>query len=360
MLQLTQSAKGNIAEVMLRDRMLRETESTTDERTNRCLGTFRQADTTKDDVLVEWKLADSSRIPPGHANTSFHDMAKSRFQSLASLLKESPKVPDIRILECLGVVMRDLTDDEIHYGLVSRAPSTRYKTLKDILSGPPDDMALDDWFAIAHSIARAVLCIHLSGWLHKGIRSENILYFLDNEGKISYNKPYIAGFEYSRQALKYTHTESVCDDMEANLYRHIEVQEVPSDSATANNKVSFSSKHEIFSVGVILLELGLQRSAIDIYKDAKRSGGCPERHSATAFSDWIVEKELPKLGRLRGKGYLETTKVCLKLDFGNSTQAVSSEVVDGELLQNEAEVIQKYFWRDVVRPISGGVGGLSE
>ncbi|EMD60351.1 hypothetical protein COCSADRAFT_98758, partial [Bipolaris sorokiniana ND90Pr] len=45
-----------------------------------------------------------------------------------------------------------------------------------------------------------LLYIHLAGWLHKGIRSDNILFFAENNGGFSYDQSFVVGFEYSREA----------------------------------------------------------------------------------------------------------------------------------------------------------------
>jgi hypothetical protein len=49
------------------------------------------------------------------------------------------------------------------------------------------------------------------------------LYFVDDNGKFSYAEPVVAGFQYSQQIAAPGQTESVTDDLEANLYGHPEV-----------------------------------------------------------------------------------------------------------------------------------------
>ncbi|KAJ4309383.1 hypothetical protein N0V84_011531 [Fusarium piperis] len=336
---------GNADRVDEKDRSLRNM-GAIDERTRRSTGTFGKGSTSTD-VLVEWKLIDDSNTPPGYSAVTYRAMAENRIKNLARLLKRSSRLEDLRTLDCIGVVSRDgLSDNEVRHGIIFRIPSKRYTTLKAILEGPQDDIFLDDWFKVARSVTRAVLCLHLAGWLHKGLRSENILYFAKDDGTISYEEPYLAGFEYSREISALGQTEGVTDDLEANLYQHVEVQGVPEDSENAEKgqsaqhqgRTPFSMKHDIYSVGMLLLELGLQKPVIQMYEEATKGEGY--EHSAAAFQEWIVSSELPKLGRSRGKEYLMATGLCLKSGFEGTS----------------VEELQHAFYRDVVKLISGSLG----
>ncbi|KAF5531057.1 hypothetical protein FPHYL_13974 [Fusarium phyllophilum] len=218
----------NAEKIDEKDRPLRET-GPLDERTRRSTEVFRKG-TNSTDVLVEWKLIDGSHIPPGHTTAMYHAMEGNRIKNLTHLLKWSSKLGDLRTLDCIGVITRDgPSDDEARYGIIFSMPTKKYTTLKTILEGPRDKIYLDDWFKVAKSVTRAVLCLHLAGWLHKGLRSENILYVQDAAGNISYEEPYLAGLEYSREISLPGQTEGVTNDPEANLYRHEEVQGVPEE-----------------------------------------------------------------------------------------------------------------------------------
>jgi hypothetical protein len=170
------------------------------------------------------------------------------------------------------------------------------------------------------------------------------LYFEDDKGNITYGEPYLVGFEYSREISAPGQTEGVTDDLEANLYRHEEVQGVPEEpsneeSQQTTNKTSFALKHDIYSIGILLLELGLQKPVIQIQEEANQTEDY--EHSAAAFREWMLRKSLPKLGRSRGKEYMMATELCLKSEFeGTST-----------------DEFQQAFYKGVVKPISGSWGG---
>lgn len=110
--------------------------------------------------------------------------------------------------------------------------------------------------------------MHLAGWLHKGIRSDNTLFFAEDDGSFSYDQPFIVGFEYSREASAVAQTEGVTDDFEFNLYRHPDVQGLPavaqpvpsqpaaSQPAASSNRsrIPFDYPHDHYSLGIMLLE----------------------------------------------------------------------------------------------------------
>jgi hypothetical protein len=91
-------------------------------------------------------------------------------------------------------------------------------------------------------------------------------------------------------------------------------------------------KHDIFSVSMVLLELGTQRSAIQIYDETVQSNEYGE-HSAAAFCDLVISKEIPKLGGLRGADYPAAAAWCVKSE------------TDGA----DTEEMQRSFYKHVVR-----------
>lgn len=95
-------------------------------------------------------------------------------------------------------------------------------------------VALDHRFALAYALAEAIMHFHLVGWLHEGLRSENIAILGDE-----YAFPKVFGFDYSRTD---TDPSRLSADfvLDRNIYRHPDRWGVPSQE--------FSKVHDLFSL----------------------------------------------------------------------------------------------------------------
>lgn len=181
--------------------------------------------------------------------------------------------------------------------------------------------------------------MHLAGWLHKGIRSDNVLFFAETDGSFSYDKPSIVGFEYSREATALAQTEGVTDGFEFNLCRQPDVQGLPAaaQSVTSSchaNKIPFDYVHDQYSVGILLLELGLKESIKSVQQRASQIPGYVG-HSPMQFRDHIHEHDVPKLASKIGKGYRDATKLCLTVG----------------LVPTQSRSIQEQFYVQIVRAL---------
>ncbi|KAH8816572.1 prion-inhibition and propagation-domain-containing protein [Xylogone sp. PMI_703] len=117
--------------------------------------------------------------------------------------------------------------------------------------------ALEQRFELASNLAKTMAELYNSGWMHKGVRSENVLFPTFYEKNVHYStgqlesalSPYIAGFEYSRQD-----TEAATIDkgrrltcIDAAIYRHPYYQ----GEAASGYKVQY----DIYSFGLVLVEI---------------------------------------------------------------------------------------------------------
>ena len=192
--------------------------------------------------------------------------------------------------------------------------------------------SLSDRFKLSHALALGLSAFHVVGWLHKSLRSEVILFF-DDHGAIkpelpSITRPFIFGFEYSRPAAKIT--SGFYDDIiERNIYRHPRRQGKP--------QASFRRIHDIYALGVVLLEIGLWTPAMTLIGRLSESGK-PEEISKRLI--WHAEHNLPVKVGIK---FRDVTVRCLSGVFGVEKddeeesvllQAFSERVVD--VLSNAA------------------------
>lgn len=110
---------------------------------------------------------------------------------------------------------------------------------------------LENRYRLAYNIASTVSRLHSAGVAHGNLNSNNILYFVDGKstnekiwkGHIL-RKPHLAGFHQS--TLTVTTAEQVSDF--SGIYHH------PSINSQSS---AYTLAHEFYSIGLILLEIGL-------------------------------------------------------------------------------------------------------
>lgn len=192
------------------------------------------------DVWIEWKIAEPSPVQ----SNGTKDIVHERMSTLAGLLREMNKIVQFRAPECLGYFY---DDDYDRFGFVFAKPTTITEapiSLRKLLDA--EMPSLTDRVTIMRLLAETVERLHAVDWLHKGLRSHNILFFTDpNTGTINYNDPYISGFEYSRPAQRDDLTQRPSNDPAADIYRH------PSTQSGAGFLKSF----DLYSLGIVLLEI---------------------------------------------------------------------------------------------------------
>lgn len=193
---------------------------------------------------------------------------------------------------------------------------------------------LADRYSIANSLALTVLNIHGSLWIHKNIWSHGILLFLQDKNGSTYPlgatteisgptptiaatkdgaKPRLLAFlgdwGYSRRIDGFTDM-NVDFDIEANLYRHPERQGKP--------KRQFSRIHDIYALGVVLLEIGLWRTVSQLFDkqihEIRQTAETKllKAKDVTATLTSLAKRELPKE---MGERYASAVLACLTGDF---------------------------------------------
>lgn len=130
------------------------------------------------------------------------------------------------------------------------------------------------------------------------------------------NTPYLVGFEYSRPEEGST-TGARDDDKDRNLYRHPNLQAVAGDS--------FTKVHDLYSLGVVLLEVAVWCTTSKIYE--KRYERAPARVIKTLADSTRIDPKLmhqqyvkvakAKIPYLMGEAYLKAVLACLESKYSN-------------------------------------------
>ena len=169
-------------------------------------------------VLVEWKTC-SDELSIGE---SIH-----RIAGVARLLHQTgiTRPRDLITPDCLGYFVNE--NKPLSMGIVYALPSTYseglprslFQLLAEKGTDPSLWPSLDQRRNLARVLARAVFQLHVVGWLHKGIRPQNIMFIGENR---YFETPYLIGFDYARKEGYEEKTEST--DLAFNLYRHPSAQ----------------------------------------------------------------------------------------------------------------------------------------
>ena len=243
------------------------------------------------------------------------------FRGVKSLIKAlhiGARDPDrVHVLDCLGL-FEHTTASQSAIGIIFKVPfdnpdNVKCQTLNRLLSteGALLSHRLGDRISVATSLAWSLSRFHMARWVHKRFCSDNILLFQDLTSgdqwdSITWSSPYLVGFDLARP------NEAFSGPLNREPFQwSYKVYTHPDRLNNDSTKfVKFTKRHDIYSLGVVLLELG----------------------KLCAFTTSQYEKELSKfspsdlhqcfremaqtLTSNMGSVYAEVTMRCLDGDFG--------------------------------------------
>ncbi|KAK4149734.1 prion-inhibition and propagation-domain-containing protein [Chaetomidium leptoderma] len=286
----------------------------------RCEATLRLPTGETKKVWVEWKEYDRQR--PGDLSPPKNVICE-RVRKLAALLNHSPKPEAFRTPHCLGFFdkasadgVEDPEEDilNMRLGLVFERPlddglhtSLPPISLRELLQTSRKPRVTDR-IKLAHAISNCVLYLHAVNWLHKGLRSHNIIFFQTTSGQVDYAKPYLSGFDFSRPARADEMTEipSPCDDAEYNLYRHPLAQ-----STNPEERERFKKSFDIYSLGVLLVEIAHWAAVEKVLGiDMNAARGRPSI-ALRVRENLLAEDQIADLGACMGAVYETAAQKCI-------------------------------------------------
>ncbi|CAI6336155.1 unnamed protein product [Periconia digitata] len=188
----------------------------------------------------KWRLRDSTR-----------NLHKNFVRELAVKLN-SANPATFGLLTCLGAAQHQ---PSLAFSIIFRMPDNMAapETLRAKLPSTTPSHSLSDRFRLAIQLARAVFHFHTFDMVHKSIRPENILLFRDSESTLG--SAFLLGFERVRRDEDDTRL-SGDEDWARNLCRHPQRQ-------GPRLQERYIMPHDIYSLGVCLLEIGLWSSFVD-------------------------------------------------------------------------------------------------
>ncbi|KAF1978420.1 hypothetical protein BU23DRAFT_549860 [Bimuria novae-zelandiae CBS 107.79] len=304
----------------------------------------------KTSVWIEWKTYE----PPPFQSTGPDAKILERVKALAALLKENNRTDQFRAPHCLGYFQdsdENTGEDHCRFGLVfekpaSAHPSTRPISLHTLLTTKDIDMpSLTDRIVLMRLLSETLERLHAVNWLHKGLRSSNILFFSDcGPAEIDYANPYISGFDYSRPAMNDDLTEKPPENASADVYRHPAVQGSGMRESSSSSS-SYKKSYDLYSLGVILLEMAYWKPIDTILGIQNLEKVKP--NEVLAVRKKLLDRQNPYLKYVRGHlGNMveEVVRSCLL-----GPQAFGLKEGANEKDEEIGAELQKAFYEKVVR-----------
>lgn len=267
------------------------------------------------------------------ADPGLYDSTKRDVRDLAKKLQHT-EPEAFGLLSCKGFVTERSDDVGTKTGLamVFRVPRglSHPRSLREHILSTPCPRSLSHRFDIARDLAKSVNYVHLFGFVHKNIRPETVL-ALDSDDA-STTSTFLMGFDEFRK--EEGRTRRLGDDgVETNLYRH------PSRQG-ASPECEYAMQHDIYSLGVCMLEVGLWQSFVVYDEDDMKpmlspalfgspAGQSPEtvhnylRDSVKGRFISLAQSQLPACMGTRYASIVETCLTCLdpdNTDFGRQEE----------------------------------------
>ncbi|KAH8121631.1 hypothetical protein ACSS6W_003104 [Trichoderma asperelloides] len=137
------------------------------------------------------------------------------------------------------------------------------------------DFSLTTILNVARQLVSAVSYVHTCGWVHKNIRPDTILVFPQQKAAdaCALGPAYLLGFN-SFRSVNFRTMRAGDDEWDRNLYRY------PSRQGLLAQE-DYIMQHDVYSLGVCLLELGLWESFVCCESDTGDQRGEKKRPSAS-------------------------------------------------------------------------------
>ncbi|KAK0241158.1 hypothetical protein EDD85DRAFT_817832 [Armillaria nabsnona] len=257
------------------------------------------------------------------------DTQKSSLARMAAVF-HSPEIISMHLLSCVGLV-EDYNFDRCF--LVYELPPTftmhsHIPTLAYILD-KQTRISLDDRFRIAFQLATAVFEIHAAVWVHKSIRSDNILIDVDEQRgpkvDAKVGAAYLVGFEAARPQDAGSDRRPEMDPIKRK-YHHPERQ---GGRDTLVQK--FDIRHDMYSLGAVLIELGYRKTLRSIFGPSSSVG----------------EEDIQK-DHERMVGYARRLGDKMSVKYAN---AVLTCLVNGTKPGKTTDSLREEFYDGVLRPL---------
>ena len=258
-------------------------------------------------VLVERRYVDVNDIEDRKAGKLLDSL-----EDIVNQLNYAGDRNVLRVLHCRGVFL----DKTNAFGMVydfpefsvptSELKATTLAATLDRKPGGQELPLLGARFRLAHALTTLLFRFHSIGWLHKSIASKTIMFFSHPDLPWSEQMQhwYLRGFLHSRLNGDPT-TGSWTMNSELINYQHPDYLQ-----GLKRGLWGYEAKFDYYSLGIVLLEIGLWQS---LEQMLGRWKGTPEEMRRK-----LLDSVVPKLGIRVGALYRDAVTICLTGRFAEA------------------------------------------
>jgi hypothetical protein len=228
---------------------------------------------------------------------------RTNLQVLLKSLQAAHESRNYHVLDCLGY-----TEMKHNLAVIFKPPRRTHPpftaTLTSLLSTPErcKDFSsnLENRVKLAKALSWTLSEIHNVSWVHEGINTDNVLLFSPEGTTPTYDwsMPYLVGFQTSRARSGNSGRSGLASSWMSLVHTHPERRR--------DIYVRFEAKHDIYSLGVLLLEIGCMEVFSSSKWEAKMRCLTPED-----LRERLLELADEKLPPALGTTYFEVTRKCL-------------------------------------------------
>jgi hypothetical protein len=271
---------------------------------------FRNDLGEEENVMTPHASLQEEKRYDGHYSEEEKEVLQTRIRHLAMLLS-ARKDAGFQTLQCYRCEhkifeRRYILHFEVPLPYINK-PDEKI-TLTDLIEKTKGSTrpTLEERLGMALRLVKAVYKWHSAGWLHQGISSPNIRFFRrEDNSRIDFTCPFIMGFDFARPDSDPS-LGIPTNDPSYDIYRH------PSRQGPARQ--GHRKVHDYYSLGVVLLEIGLWQGAAKMV--ANRNAAC-KRRGTKELLDWenLQADVSERLSHFAGTAYQEAVKRCLSSHF---------------------------------------------
>lgn len=179
--------------------------------------------------------------------------------------------------------------------------------------------SLEDRFRLAFNLASSLLHLHAKKVFHRNINSRNVIFFTNDETEVSgLAKPWKKGIIRRPFFTSFDQSSEDYGDVEepfiSNIYRH--------PSYERGQRSRFKAVYDIYSLGLILLEVGLWMPISKLWKT---------RYTRAQFKNRLQTIYTKKLSGKCGTNYMRVVEFCLKSADPDSSTGDPHKLKSGDI-----------------------------